>query len=323
MLENYRHEIQCCTGCGFCKKPYYGLSFCQHESDFPKGKIMVAYGLLSGELDENESVVKILQKCTLCRRCEKDCPSLIKIADIIQAARYDLKKVLPAHKKLLSNVQLYDNILGESNIERGNGKTVFFMGCMTNRTMRDSVLSLFDKLGLDVTVIGGCCGYPLEKIGQSIETKVHLKFKKMNMDKLIVACPSAMLAFRKYKPMHIIQFVTSLNLNFRRTENTYICHDSAYLDQNLNIYDEARALIKQIGNLVEFTEKRQMARWCGGDIEFKMAFPKEAEELANVLVNEAIEKRATIVTTSPHCYNHLKEYGNTIDLLQLVEKTIL
>ena len=81
-------------------------------------------------------------------------------------------------------------------------------------------------------------------------------------------------------------------------------------------------IIKKIGNLIEFTENREYSQWCGGDIEFCKEFPREAEELALRLVDEANRKNATIVTASPHCYQHLKNYCEVKDIVHLVEEHI-
>ncbi|KAA0015117.1 hypothetical protein B6U81_03960 [Thermoplasmatales archaeon ex4484_30] len=318
MLEKYHDEMLSCTACAFCKKSYYVYKFAQKESDYPKGKVMVCYGLFSKEIEEDMDVVKILQKCTLCRRCEKDCPSMIKISDIIWAGRYDLKNLLPEHEKMLQNFEKYNNIFGEKNYEKEGSEITFFMGCLVSKEMKDVVISLFDKLGIDVTVIGGCCGYPIEKIGR----RVKIKLIEKEMDKLIFSCPNGMLAFKEFKPMHISQFILSLNVNFLKNNKNYIYHDSSFLGRYLGIYDEPREIIKRIGNLVEFEENREMARQCGGEIEFKIAFPQEAGEMAEYLAREAKKKDAIIVTTSPHCYSHLKEYGDVVDLLQLVEENI-
>ncbi len=326
MLEKYHDEILSCTGCGFCKKSYHVYKFPQKESDFPKGKIMISYGLLTKELERDIEVIKILQKCTLCKRCEKDCPSLIKIADIIKAARYSTKYLLPEHEKLFKNFKEKNNILGEKNFSKKGGKIAFFMGCLTNMEMKDITISLFDKLGIDATIIGGCCGYPLEKVGKNINIDIDTKIKKeienKEIDKLIFNCPNGMLALKEYNPVHISQFIISFNLQLKKKNERYIYHDSAFLGRYLNIYEEPRQIIKKIGDLIEFEENREMARQCGGEIEFRIAFPEEAKEFAEYLLKEAKEKKATIVTSSPHCYTHLKEYGDVIDLLQLIEESI-
>ena len=322
MLEEYHDEILSCTGCGFCKKSYHAYEFCHKESDFPKGKVMISYGLLTGELEEDMEVVRDIQKCTLCRRCEEDCPSLIKIADVIKATRYDLQLILPEHEKLLHNFKEEGNIFGEENFSKKGGDIVFFMGCLTNKEMKDVVISLFDKLGIDVTIIGGCCGYPIEKIGRKTEDKIKRKLEERKIEKLVMACPNGMLALSEFSPLHISQFVLSLGVEFKRNDKNYIYHDSAFLGRYLGIYEEPRQIIKKIGNLIEFNENRDMARQCGGEIEFRIAFPEEAKEMAEYLIKEAKQKNATIVTASPHCYSHLKEYGDVIDILQLIEKNM-
>lgn len=317
MLEKYHNELLSCTGCGFCRKSFHVYEFCQKESDYPKGKIMLAYGLLVGEIEEDMEMVKALQKCSLCKRCEKDCPSLIEIAEIIKAARYELKNLLPVHQKMLRNFEEYNNIFGDENFEKEGSSLAFFMGCITNREMKDIVISLFDKLGMDVTIIGGCCGYPIEKIGRKVERQM-----KKEIEKIIFSCPNGMLAFKDYNPTHISQFIQSLDLKFKRKNRKYIYHDPSFLGRYLKIYEEPRNIIKKIGSLYEFKENREMARQCGGEIEFKKAFENEAKELAEYLIKEAKEKNATIVTSSPHCYTHLKEYGDVVDLLQLIEENI-
>ncbi len=320
MLEKYRDEILSCTGCGFCKKSYYAYDFVRKESDYPKGKIMIAYGLLTGGLTDEEEVAKSLQKCTLCKRCEEDCPSLIKIADVIKAARYELKTLLPSHEKLLKNYYEKDNIFGEENFEREGGKVAFFMGCLTKRGMKDVIISLFDKIGIDASIVGGCCGYPVEKIGRKSNGRIKEKLK--SFDKIVMACPNGMLAFKEFNPIHVSQFLLSLGIKERRRDRNYIYHDSAFLGRYLGIYEEPRELIKKFGNLMEFSENRSKARQCGGEIEFRMAFPNEAGEMAEYLAKEAKKANATIVTASPHCYSHLKEFADVIDILQLVEENI-
>ena len=312
----FMEELISCTGCGFCKKSYFSYEFCKKESDYPKGKLMISYGLLNGEIEEDENVVKILQKCTLCKRCEKDCPSLIKIADVIKEARSRLKNLLPQHEIFLKNYEKYDNIFGEKNFYKEGNEMTFFMGCITNKEMKDIVVSLFDKLGIDIRIVGGCCGYPIEKIGR--KTKIKINKRKLD-ERMILSCPNGMLSFKN--SLHISQFILNKKIEFKKKNRRYIYHDSSFLGRYLNIYEEPRKVISKIGKLIEFKENRDMARQCGGEIEFRTVFPEEAEEMAKYLVKEAKEKNAIIVTSSPHCYSHLKEYG-AIDLLQLIEENV-
>jgi Fe-S oxidoreductase len=321
MLEDYHHELLCCTGCGFCRKPYHNLAWARKESDTPKGKLMLAYGLLVGELAEDDDMVRALQKCTLCKRCEQDCPSLIKIAEIIQEARRELDHLLPAHEQLVGNIAHSDNVFGEPpEPTDGDGPTVFFMGCLTAKEMKDAVVSLFDKLDMNVRIVSGCCSHPAEKIGRTVTPPVRKTLDGLSFDRLVTSCPGGMQALREYDPVHLCQFLARCSLPLQKTDTRYMYHDPAFLGRHAGVYDEPRSLIGQAGTLVEFSENRALARWCGGDIEFKTAFPDEADELAEKLVDEARRKDATIVTASPHCYRHLKEHGEVIDLLQLIDR---
>ncbi len=275
---------------------------------------MIAYGLLNGEIKEDMDVVKILQDCSLCRRCEEDCPSNIKIAEIINGVRYKLKNLLPEHKKIYENFQKHNNIFGEENFSYGKGEDAFFMGCVVKKEMKDIIISLFDKAGIDIKIIAQCCGNPLRKIGINFDGKKLNGFKK-----ILFSCPNGMIEFMDHNIMHISQFFSKSE--FKRDGKNYIYHDSEILGRYIKIYEEPREIIKKIGNLVEFRENRKIARWCGGEIEYRSAFPEKAEELARYIAKEAKEKNATIVTSSPHCYSHLKEYG-AIDLVQLIEEKL-
>ena len=64
----------------------------------------MSYGMLEGELDADDSVVKALYQCTLCRDCHRRCPSKVKVPDIVRAARADLVEkglAYDAHKSAL------------------------------------------------------------------------------------------------------------------------------------------------------------------------------------------------------------------------------
>jgi Fe-S oxidoreductase len=230
--------------------------------------------------------------------------------------------MLPEHEKLLHNFEERNNILGEENFFKEDGNIIFFMGCLTGREMKDVVISLFDKLGIDITIIGGCCGYPIEKIGRKVENKIKKRLEERKIERLVMACPNGILALSEFSPLHISEFILSLNIDFKRKDKNYIYHDSAFLGRYLGIYEEPRQIIKRIGNLIEFDENKNMARQCGGEIEFRIAFPDEARKMAEYLLKEAKEKKATIVTASPHCYSHLKEYGEVVDILQLIEENM-
>ena len=304
MLEKYRDEILSCTGCGFCKKlcPLYHLT--KKEVDGPKGKIMIAYGLLTGEIKEDNSIIEALQKTPLCRICETTCPSLIKITDIIKAARHDLKKLLPAHEKLIEELQSIN--------EKPEGEKIIFAG------MQAKEIEAIKKISslIDASPYYGGCGAAIERIGRknNIIEKILQNFREAGVKEIIFyECDCMKFFSHDFKVSHIFDELKKFNLNY--IGGRYIYHEPPELSY-LGI--DGRSIIKKIGEIVEFDSPK----CCGGRIEFERAFPDEAKMLAKDLIKEAKNKNATIVTASPECYAHLKKYGNIIDMLELVERAM-
>ena len=105
-------EIMSCTGCGFCRKDCPVFEVVKTEASSGKGKVLLAYGLLQGDIPGDTSVIQALQQCSLCRYCETTCPSLIDIPDIISQARKNLG-LLPSHQTLVDNVHTMGNPFGK------------------------------------------------------------------------------------------------------------------------------------------------------------------------------------------------------------------
>ena len=87
MQQKRKIEIMSCTGCGFCKEGCPVFENTGIESSSGKGKILLAYGLLQGDIKENESINRAFYECSLCKKCETRCPSLIDIPLIISSMR--------------------------------------------------------------------------------------------------------------------------------------------------------------------------------------------------------------------------------------------
>ena len=334
-LEKIQHELICCTGCGYCKKSCPTFDLWGTEADSGRGKIFLSYGLMSGEITEDNSVIEALQKCPLCGRCEQDCPSLVRITDIIRAARKDVHGILPAHQSILDNIADYGNPFGKMRNEKegqdGKGsKIAYFSGCMENyfeEGLKKAAISIFKKVGIEVMLVDNeCCGSPIDTIGgenHQIE-KLEKQFEEKGVEKIIFSCPDCMNSFiplkEKFEILHISEFLAGMDLNIENTGTKFIYHDPSVLGRKLGIYEEPRKLIEKAGRLVEFDENRELSQCCGSDLAFRTAFPDAAGEMARKIADEAKEKGAVLVTASPHCYHHLKEYGNVMDIVEVVDR---
>lgn len=94
-------EADLCVKCGLCLPhcPTYQQTLDENES--PRGRIALIQGWSNGHLNESETLNKHLDRCLLCRSCEKVCPAFVpygKLMDRYRSERGSSDK--NRHKKL-------------------------------------------------------------------------------------------------------------------------------------------------------------------------------------------------------------------------------
>ncbi len=89
-LRKWGNELDICIRCGYCYEhcPLYKLS--NWEIDTPKGKLLLAYGLLTGEVEPSPYVAEKFFQCFYCKNCSKSCSAKVSPTDIFADARADL-----------------------------------------------------------------------------------------------------------------------------------------------------------------------------------------------------------------------------------------
>lgn len=88
-----------CVKCGLCQPhcPTYGVS--RTEAESPRGRIALAKALATGALDQMDGAARHLDQCLACLRCEDVCPSQVRYAELIVAARHLLRQSAPARRR--------------------------------------------------------------------------------------------------------------------------------------------------------------------------------------------------------------------------------
>jgi len=92
-LEKWKIALNKCIRCGYCYEhcPIYKST--RWEIDSPRGKLVLLYGMLNGELEPSGYIANKLFECFHCGRCQKACSSGVPTLDIFADAKaYFLEK---------------------------------------------------------------------------------------------------------------------------------------------------------------------------------------------------------------------------------------
>lgn len=86
-LEKWSPELNICIRCGYCYElcPLYKAH--PWESDTPRAKMLLVYGLLTGDLEPSQNVAEKISECFFCKNCENNCSANVPVTDIIKEAK--------------------------------------------------------------------------------------------------------------------------------------------------------------------------------------------------------------------------------------------
>ena len=351
-LEEVRKAVNVCTMCGFCKSVCPSFKAIGWDSALSRGRIILSYGLLNGELEPDESVMRNMYTCTTCADCVRRCPSKVSIVDIIELCRADLVKnghILPKHQAMCDNILKTDNPFGETATRREalgreprKAKVGYFVGCTAtyrSKKTAQATMSILDKLKVDYTTVDEvCCGSVMQRVGWPQEDVTELmrknveSIKALGVETLVLACAGCYRMFKMEYPkyvdvpfevLHITEFLARQKLELKPLEGKVVTyHDPCHLGRHCGVYEEPRQVINMIPG-VDFREmeyNRKFSHCCGGGGGVRSAYPEDSMNIANTRLDEA-DFADVIITTCPFCVNNLEagRGDRDIEVRDLVE----
>ena len=355
-LDKVRQSVNVCTMCGFCKSVCPSFKAIGWDSSVARGRVILSYGLLTGDIPADESVMENIYTCTTCMDCVRRCPSKVDIVEIVEMCRADLVKnghILPKHKAAAESILAHGNPFNEKetmvqrlNVKPKNSKIGYFPGCAaTFRTPETTkaALSIFKKLKLDHTVVDcRCCGSVMQRIGWNNDDVVKMMkdnvsaIKKQGVEKLVLSCAGCYRMFKEeykkhvdipFEVIHMSEFLASQDLKLKPLKAKATYHDPCHLGRHAKVYDAPRTVIQKIPGLEfkEMANARDTARCCGGGGGVRSAYPEQSKKMAEMRLSEA-EFADVIITTCPFCVNNLR-FGSDgskriVDLTELVDELL-
>jgi glycolate oxidase len=322
-LAALEQEMMTCTMCGYCKNVCPTFVDLMWDPPSSRGRIVLSYGMLEKELEVDDSVVSALYQCTLCRDCNRRCPSKVKVPDIVRAARADLVEAgfaYDSHKAFIENIKETGNIFADTEVMAPlrDGETPVFVGCqfLARPNQTKMYLKLFEKLGIKPKVVKEvCCGYPMEALGFVKDFEAHQKkFKELfPFDNAITLCPTCTVYLNeayKIKAKHAMQVIAEKlpGVQSKKLTGKVTYHDPCDLSRGAKIIREPREIIKQLGlELVEMKFRENTSRCCGGGGGILVSDNPLSSRIAANRIKEALKTEVdTVVTACATCEQVLK-----------------
>jgi len=88
--KKWENELNKCIRCGYCYELCPLFKSFNWESDTPRGKLLLIYGMITGEIKPTQEIVEKIFQCFYCKNCSDNCSAGVPVTDILTDAKADL-----------------------------------------------------------------------------------------------------------------------------------------------------------------------------------------------------------------------------------------
>ena len=299
-------QVEACSRCGICIDP------CQLQSVLGVDDVQSVYFLRDRRY--NMLRLQTADNCLMCGRCAEKCPVGIDLNTLRVNSRDKMHNV-PDERR-------YGYFKGLDRSE-GAGKVGYFAGCMTLLTPRtmSAMSAIFEAAGEEVWWAdregGVCCGRPLKLAGETDSARKMMKynadlFRKHGITTLVTSCPICLKVFREdydlpgieilHHSEYILRLIRAGRLSLEHGATRFTYHDPCELGRGSGIYDEPRAVIEAVGELLEPASTRENALCCGSSVANTAISDGQQVQIARSVAAQLDATGAeVIVTACPLC----------------------
>ena len=90
-LEKHKDKLDACIRCGYCYEHCPIYKHTRWETDTPRAKLALLYGIMNGEIEPTPYIAEKLFECFYCKRCEANCSTGIPLMEVFTDARLDFR----------------------------------------------------------------------------------------------------------------------------------------------------------------------------------------------------------------------------------------
>jgi len=349
-----RRDLYRCVSCGNCRSVCPVFEQTGRESKNTRGRILIIRDVYEGKLTD-DSVFDSINTCTTCGYCAATCPAGVHPPDLVEGVRSGLVssgKMTPVQMKIRDTVSQFSNTLGDSSPRLGwlegsglenpkNADTVYFVGCLDSYRYPQTALSTYkilSKMGVGLLADEKCCASPLLRLGFSNEADSLMKHNteqivQSGAKTIIAGCAGCYNTLKNNYSLTGITVVTVSEYllshledlkktNLKKLNRKITFHDPCHSGRHNNVFDEPRALIREIvgkENFIEMKTIRENSRCCGGGGGVRSGYNELSLAMAKRRLEDTPAGVDYIVTSCPLCLRNLRDASGDVPVIDIIE----